>query len=208
MTAVAKTRALLMPKSIASWLVEETTLSFQQIADFCGLHMLEVQAIANGDQSYPAYNPVDQGYLTADEITKGEQNGGYRLVMRSNDLPEAKLRAKGPRYTPIAKRGEKPDAISWLIKNHPELPDAAIIRLIGTTKNTIAAIKNRSHANMINITPRNPVLLGLCRQDELEAAVRKAGGKINQDTELDSTQAEEIIIGGDYETGESVPLED
>ncbi len=205
MATAAKSRTLLMPKSIASWLVEETTLTFQQIADFCGLHMLEVQAIANGDQSYPAYNPIDQHYLTAEEIKKAEADASYKLTMLGSDLPEAALRAKGPRYTPIAKRGEKPDAIAWLLKNHPELPEAAIIRLIGTTKTTIQGIKNRTHISMATIEARNPVLLGLCRQDELEAAVRKAGGKMQHELDAANEDAEPSI---ESVFGSAEPLED
>jgi hypothetical protein len=163
----------LMPKATAVWLVENTALSFEQIAAFCGLHHLEVQAIADGEVAVGmvGLDPVANGQLTKAEIERCEKNPDLRLKLLVPDLPQPAMRSKGPRYTPITKRGDKPDAIAWLVKHHPELSDAQISRLIGTTKPTIAAVRDRTHWNAANIKPRNPVLLGLCSQRELEEAL-------------------------------------
>ncbi|TWB45171.1 DUF1013 domain-containing protein [Nitrospirillum pindoramense] len=166
----------LMPKATAVWLVENTALSFEQIAEFCGMHSLEVQAIADGEVAIGMVgrDPVGNGELTKDEIERCEKNPDLKLQIRIHDLPQPIARAKGPRYTPVTKRGDKPDGIAWLLKNHPELSDAAISRLIGTTKPTIAAVRDKTHWNTSNIKPRSPVLLGLCSQRELEAALSRA----------------------------------
>lgn len=171
---------LLMPKATAVWLVENTKLTFDQIAAFCGLHSLEIQAIADGDVAagMPGLNPVLGGQLTADEITRCEADPAARLEMIKTDLPIPAKRGKGPRYTPVAKRQDKPDAIAWLVKNHPELLDAQVARLMGTTKPTIKAIRDRSHWNIANIKPRHPVALGLCSGPDLEAAIAKAQRRI------------------------------
>jgi hypothetical protein len=168
--------ALLMPKATAVWLIDNTKLSFEQIAEFCQLHSLEVKAIADGEVNIGmvGLNPVLNGQLTKEEIERCEQDATAHLTIRPTSLPEVTTRQKGPRYTPVAKRSEKPDAIAWLIKNHPELSDGQIVRLIGTTKNTITKIRDRSHWNMNNIKPRDPVFLGLCKQGDLNAAVEKA----------------------------------
>ncbi|WP_298373845.1 DUF1013 domain-containing protein [Azospirillum sp.] len=166
----------LMPKATAVWLVENTSLSFEQIAAFCGLHSLEVQAIADGEVAVGmvGLDPVVNGQLTKTEIERCEKNEALRLKLLIVDLPQVTARSKGPRYTPITKRGDKPDAIAWLLKQHPELSDAQTCRLIGTTKPTIAAVRERTHWNAANIKTRNPVLLGLCTQRELEEALALA----------------------------------
>ncbi|UKJ73139.1 DUF1013 domain-containing protein [Azospirillum brasilense] len=177
----------LMPKATAVWLVENTSLTFEQIAAFCGLHSLEVQAIADGEVAVGmvGLDPVANGQLTKGEIERCERNQDLRLKLLVPDLPLPAARSKGPRYTPITKRGDKPDAIAWLLKHHPELSDAQLCRLIGTTKPTIAAVRDRTHWNAPNIKPRNPVLLGLCTQRELEEslalAVRRGGVPLSQE---------------------------
>jgi hypothetical protein len=166
----------LMPKATAVWLVENTTLSFEQIGDFCGLHKLEVQAIADGEvaQGIIGLDPVLNGQLTTEEIKRCEQDPRARLKMVKSDLPQPVMRTKGPRYTPVSKRADKPDAIAYLIKTHPELLDAQIARLLGTTKETIAKVRDRTHWNAANIKPRNPVLAGLTKQSDFDAALRRA----------------------------------
>jgi uncharacterized protein len=166
----------LMPKATAVWLVENTSLSFEQIAAFCGLHSLEVQAIADGEVAVGmvGLDPIVNGQLTKTEIERCEKNEALRLKLLIVDLPQVTARSKGPRYTPITKRGDKPDAIAWLLKQHPELSDAQTCRLIGTTKPTIASVRERTHWNAANIKTRNPVLLGLCTQRELEEALALA----------------------------------
>jgi hypothetical protein len=166
----------LMPKATAVWLVENTSLSFEQIAAFCGMHSLEVQAIADGEVAVGmvGLDPIANGQLTKQEIERCEKNQDLRLKLLVADLPQVASRSKGPRYTPITKRGDKPDAIAWLLKHHPELSDAQLCRLIGTTKPTIAAVRDRTHWNVANIKPRSPVMLGLCSQRELEEALALA----------------------------------
>ena len=164
----------LMPHATASWLVENSSLTFEQIAEFCGLHILEVQAIADDTAAtkLTGRDPVRAGELTHDEIVKGQNDPDYRLQMARE--PDQVRRTKGPRYTPVSKRQDKPDGIAWIIKNHPEVTDGQIGKLIGTTRTTIAAIRDRSHWNIANITPKDPVTLGLTTQRELDAAVAKA----------------------------------
>lgn len=166
----------LMPKATAVWLVENTSLSFEQIAAFCGMHSLEVQAIADGEVAVGmvGLDPIANAQLTKHEIERCEKNQDLRLKLLVADLPQVASRSKGPRYTPITKRGDKPDAIAWLLKHHPELSDAQVCRLIGTTKPTIAAVRDRTHWNVANIKPRGPVMLGLCSQRELEEALALA----------------------------------
>jgi len=169
----------LMPKATAVWLVDNTTLTFDQVAAFCELHPLEVQAIADGDVAggINGADPIANGTLTAEEIKRCEQDRANRLVIAKRDLPKPASRPKGPKYTPVAKRGDKPDGIAWLVKFHPELKDSQIGRLIGTTKPTITAVRERTHWNSQNIKPRNPVLLGLCTQADMDKEVIKSGGK-------------------------------
>ncbi len=166
----------LMPKATAVWLVDNTTLTFDQIAQFCGLHPLEVQGIADGEVAVGIHgmDPVASNELTRAEIERCEKDPAGRLQESKSDLPQPRKRTKGPRYTPVAKRQDKPDGIAWLARHHPELKDSQIARLIGTTKNTIQAVKERSHWNSPNIRPRDPVLLGLCNQTDLNVAVEKA----------------------------------
>lgn len=165
----------LMPKATAVWLVENTALSFEQIADFCGLHELEVKAIADGEVAagMVGLDPVASGQLTKEEIARCEQDQDARLTLLQADLPQPQPRAKGPRYTPVTKRGDKPDGIAWLIKNHPELSDTQICKLIGTTKPTIQSVRDRTHWNTANIKARHPVQLGLCTQRELDEALAR-----------------------------------
>jgi hypothetical protein len=174
-----------MPHATASWLVDNTALSFDQIADFCGLHILEVQAMADdlASSKYTGRDPVHSGELTHDEIEKGQADPAYRLSMHR--APVDVSRTKGPRYTPVSKRQDKPDGIAWIIRNHPEISDAQIGKLIGTTRNTINAIRERSHWNISNIQPKDPVTLGLCSQRELDAAVAKAGKRSGSDADED-----------------------
>jgi uncharacterized protein len=185
----------LMPKATAVWLVENTTLTFHQIADFCGLHELEIQAIADGEVAtgMQGLSPITTHELTAEEIKRCEADANGKLLMTPRDLPAPIARQKGPRYTPIAKRQDKPDAIAWLVKTHPELTDAQISKLVGTTKTTIAKVRDRSHWNMQNIRPRHPLELGLCTSRDLTAAVTaaarkkaKAGGKSEEPAEAAS----------------------
>ena len=167
----------LMPHATASWLVDNTALTFEQIAEFCGLHILEVQAMADdlAASKYTGRDPVRSGELTMDEIEKGQADSNYALAMQK--APVNVSRTKGPRYTPVSKRADKPDGIAWILKNHPEVSDAQIGKLIGTTRNTIAAIRDRSHWNITNIQAKDPVTLGLCSQRELDAIVAKAAKK-------------------------------
>lgn len=162
----------LMPKATAVWLVENTALSFIQIADFCGLHELEIQAIADGDvgMGMQGMDPIANGQLTQAEIDRCSADQTARLKLAKSDNPKPKAHGKGARYTPVSKRQDRPDGIAWLLKNHPELQDVQIAKLLGTTKPTIKAIRDKTHWNSSNITPRNPVTLGLCTEADLEKA--------------------------------------
>ena len=167
----------LMPKATAVWLLENTALSFDQVADFCNLHPLEVKAIADGDaaQGIKGLDPVLTGQLSREEIERGVADPDYRLKLLDPKvrLPETK-RKKGPRYTPVSRRQDRPNAILWLVRNHPELKDSQIMRLVGTTKSTIAAIRERTHWNAANLQPMDPVTLGLCSQLDLDLEVHRA----------------------------------
>ncbi len=166
----------LMPKATAVWLVDNTSLTFEQIAEYCGLHRLEVQGIADGEVAVgiQGLDPVANSQVARQEIERCEKDSSERLKMIKLDLPEPAKRTKGPRYTPVAKRQDKPDAIAWLLRHHPELKESQIAKLIGTTKNTIQAVGERTHWNSPNIRPRDPVLLGLCGQGELNAVIERA----------------------------------
>ena len=179
----------LMPHATASWLVDNTALSFEQIAEFCGLHILEVQAMADdlASSKYTGRDPVHSGELSHEEIEKGQADPAYALKMQR--APVDVSRTKGPRYTPVSKRQDKPDGIAWIIRNHPEISDAQIGRLIGTTRNTINAIRERSHWNIQNIQAKDPVTLGLCSQRELDAAVAKAAKRAPQPEPSDEEEA-------------------
>jgi hypothetical protein len=164
-----------MPKATAVWLVDNTTLSFTQISEFCGLHDLEVQAIADGEVAIGMVgrDPIANGELTKEEIARCEADPEAKLRLLTHDRPQPTPRAGGPRYTPVAKRQDRPDAIAWLLKSHPELQDAQIAKLVGSTKSTIQAVRDRTHWNTPNIKPRDPVTLGLCTLRDLNAALDK-----------------------------------
>jgi hypothetical protein len=168
--------APLMPKATAVWLVDNTTMSFDQIAAFCKLHPLEVKAIADGDaaQGIKGLDPVQAGELIKEEIDKAEADPGYRMKISDPKVRVPEVKRRGPRYTPVSKRQDRPNAIQWLVRNHPELKDAQIMRLVGTTKPTIQAIRDRTHWNSAALQPIDPVTLGLCTQLELDMEVRKA----------------------------------
>jgi len=166
----------LMPKATAVWLVENTALSFEQIADFCGLHPLEIQAVADGEVAagIVGLDPVANGQLTRAEIVRCEANPDAVMRINATDYPQPRAKSKGARYTPVSKRQDRPDAIAWILKHHPELSDSQICKLIGTTKPTIQSVRDKTHWNATNIKPRNPVTLGLCTEPELEKAVTLA----------------------------------
>lgn len=178
----------LMPKATAVWLVENTALTFDQIAAFCGLHILEVKGIADDEVAtgMQGLDPVMNGQLTADEIARCEADPSARLQMLVPNIPMPEARTKGPRYTPVAKRQEKPDAIAWLLRNHPELTDGQICRLIGTTKPTIQQIRDRSHWNASNLRPRSPVELGMCTYQELIDALKLATERMNRNRDANA----------------------
>ncbi|KAA2235021.1 DUF1013 domain-containing protein [Salinarimonas soli] len=168
----------LMPKATAVWLVENTSLSFDQIADFCKLHPLEVKGIADGEVAagIKGLDPVSTGQLTREEIERVQSNPDQRLKMATPKvkLPEMKRTRKGPRYTPVSRRHDRPNAILWLLRNHPELKDAQIMRLVGTTKTTIQQVRERTHWNSASLTPMDPVTLGLCSQIDLDFEVQRS----------------------------------
>ncbi|WP_045387243.1 DUF1013 domain-containing protein [Falsirhodobacter sp. alg1] len=169
----------LMAKATAVWLVDNTTLSFKQIADFCGMHELEVQGIADGDVAagVKGFDPVANNQLDAAEIDKAQASPMYRMKLKFNAAAQGEDKRRGPRYTPLSKRQDRPNAILWLVKFHPELTDAQISKLVGTTKPTILSIRERTHWNIASMTPIDPVALGLCRQTELDMIVQQAARK-------------------------------
>lgn len=175
----------LMPKATAVWLVENTALSFEQIAEFCGMHPLEVQGIADGEvaQGVRGVDPIAANQITAEEIKRGEADNSVRLQIAQTAKQYINQKTKGARYTPVARRGEKPDAIAWLVKYYPTMSDAQIGKLVGTTKNTIQAVRTKSHWNTANIKPRDPVLLGLCSQTHLDAATAKIKPAVTNEAE-------------------------
>ena len=166
----------LMPKATAVWLVENTSLTFEQIADFCGMHVLEVQAIADGEVAtgIVGLDPIANGQLTKEEIDKVAANPKLRLKMAPTPEAMPKAKSRGPRYTPVSKRQERPDAVAWLLRQYPELTDAQICKLVGTTKATINAVRGKTHWKATNIKPHDPVDLGMCSLEELHAAVQRA----------------------------------
>jgi uncharacterized protein len=178
-------RRPLMPKATAVWLVENTALSFDQIAEFCGLHPLEVKGIADGEvaQGIKGMDPVTSGQLTREEIARAEKDGKYKLHLAESkvQLPPLPQTRKGPRYTPVSRRHDRPNAVLWILRNHPELKDSQIMRLVGTTKPTIAQIRDRTHWNSAQLTPQDPVTLGLCSQVDLDAEVKKAARRTGGD---------------------------
>lgn len=185
--------SILMPKATAVWLIDNTSLTFDQIADFCELHPLEVKGIADGEvaENMRGVDPVSQGELTREEIEKGEADSNYKLKQpapKHAEIPQPKR--KGARYTPVSRRSERPDAIAWFLRNHPEISDAQISKLIGTTKTTIEAVRSRSHWNSANIKPVDPVTLGLTSQIELDEIVAKAAAK-REKMEAERAQSKE-----------------
>jgi hypothetical protein len=177
-------RAPLMPKATAVWLVDNTSLTFEQIAKFCGLHVLEVKGIADGDVAHgiKGMDPISSGQLSREEIAKAAINPSHRLKLSEPkvEVPEVKTK-RGPRYTPVSRRQDRPNAILWLLKSHPELKDSQIMRLVGTTKPTIIAIRERGHWNSPNLVAQDPVTLGLCSQIDLDAEVKKAAGRLERE---------------------------
>ncbi|PPJ45115.1 DUF1013 domain-containing protein [Rhizobium sp. KAs_5_22] len=169
-------QTLLMPKATAVWLVDNTALSFDQIAQFCKLHPLEVKAIADGEaaQGIKGLDPIATGQLSRDEIARAEKDVNHKLKLSEPKVRVPDSKRRGPRYTPVSKRQDRPNAILWLVRNHPELKDAQISRLVGTTKSTIEQIRDRTHWNSTNLTPMDPVTLGLCSQIDLDMEVEKA----------------------------------
>lgn len=189
-----RTEGLLMPKATAVWLIDNTGLTFKQIAAFTGLHAIEVQALADEEVGLGIVgrNPVENREVTQEELSKAEADPAYQMIYAKSDLPSVKSRSKGPRYTPVSKRGDKPDAIAYVLKHHPEITDAQIVKLIGTTKPTINAIRERTHQNIQSIKPRHPVDLGLCTYKELQAAIKKglrAQGKTDEEIEQQHNKA-------------------
>lgn len=197
----------IMAKATAVWLVDNTTLSFKQIADFCGLHELEVQGIADGDVAtgVKGFDPVTNNQLTQEEIDAAEKNPQHALKLKYNAAAVGEEKRRGPRYTPLSKRQDRPASILWLVKFHPELSDGQISKLVGTTKPTIQAIRERTHWNISNIQPIDPVALGLCKQSELDAVVQKAAakkakeGEVMSDEERRKLVSTEQSLGGDTE---------
>ncbi len=172
----------LMPKATAVWLIDKTALTFTQIAEFCGMHPLEVQAIADGEvaQGINGYDPVANHQVTAAEIRRCEADADARLKLLPSASPLPK-KSRGGRYTPVAKRNDRPDAIAYLLRHFPQISEAQVIKLLGTTKDTIAKVRDRRHWNSANIKPRDPVILGLCSQTDLNAAVGAANERLARD---------------------------
>jgi len=186
-----------MPKATAVWLVDNTSLTFEQIAEFCGLHVLEVKGIADGDVAHgiKGMDPISSGQLSRDEIAKAEEDTSHRLKLAEAkvEVPEVKTK-RGPRYTPVSRRQDRPNAILWLLRNHPELKDSQIMRLVGTTKPTIIAIRDRTHWNSPGLVAQDPVTLGLCSQTDLDAEVKKAAKRLEKkDTGAEPAKAGTLI---------------
>jgi len=186
----------IMSKATAVWLVDNTTISFKQIADFCDLHELEVQGIADGEVAagVKGFDPITNNQLTQEEITKAENDPLHKLKLKFNPAAVGEEKRRGPRYTPLSKRQDRPAAILWLVKFHPELSDGQISKLVGTTKPTIQSIRERTHWNISNIQPVDPVALGLTKQSELDAAVQKAAAKKAKDGEVMSDDERRKLV--------------
>lgn len=186
----------LMARATAVWLIDNTTLTFKQVGDFCGLHELEVQGIADGDvdAGVRGFDPVTNNQIELAEIRKGEADPLYKLKLKFNVAALGEEKRRGPRYTPLSKRQDRPAAIYWLVKFHPELTDGQISKLVGTTKPTIQTIRERTHWNINNLEPIDPVALGLCRQTELDAAVAKANErKLKDGTAMDDDERRKLV---------------
>ena len=169
----------LMPKATAVWLIDKTGLTFEQIAEFCGMHPLEVQAIADGEvaQGIMGYDPVANSQVTAEDIKRCEADPNARLRIMAAAMPAPK-KTRGGRYTPVAKRNDRPDAIAFLLRNYPQLSELQLSKLLGTTKETIQKVRERSHWNSANIKPRDPIILGLCKQSDLNEAITQANERL------------------------------
>ncbi len=193
----------IMAKATAVWLVDNTTLTFKQIADFCGLHELEVQGIADGDVAagVKGFDPIANNQLTQDEIDKAIADKRHKLKLKHNAAAVGEEKRRGPRYTPLSKRQDRPASILWLVKFHPELSDGQISKLVGTTKPTINAIRDRTHWNIQNIQPIDPVALGLCKQSELDAAVQKANAKRAKEGEVMSDDERRKLVSTEQSLG-------
>jgi hypothetical protein len=189
-SALKNTPKLLMPKASAVWLIDNTVLTFAQIATFTGLTEIEIEALANGEigLGLVGRNPIEHHELTAEEIERCEKDPSTELRLSKTDLPQVKMRAKGPRFTPVSKRGDKPDAIFYILKYNPEISDAQICKLVGTTKPTIKNIRDKTHPNMTNIKARHPADLGLCSYTEFETAVEKGLRVQGKDPEVVKAQ--------------------
>lgn len=200
--------APLMPKATAVWLVDNTSLSFDQIADFCKLHPLEVRAIADGEsaQGIKGMDPISSGQLSRNELEKAQEDQNYKLKLAETRVKISVAKRKGPRYTPVSKRQDRPNAIRWLLRNHPELKDAQIIRLVGTTKTTIEAIRDGTHWNSANLTPLDPVTLGLCTQISLDMEVQKANKDRPADAPTETTET--LLPASDTQEAEVIGAEE
>lgn len=177
------TNTPLMPKATAVWLIENTALTFEQIAIFCGIHFLEIQALANqeGSINIMGFDPIASSQLSLDEITRCENDASARLMIREAVTVESVLGKKKTKYTPVSKRQDRPDAIAWLLKFHPEISEVAITKLLGTTKQMVRAVKTKTHWNTAQIKPRHPVQLGFCSNAELESAIKLFAAKLPTD---------------------------
>lgn len=198
----------IMARATAVWLVDNTTLTFKQVADFCEFHELEVQGIADGDVAtgVKGFDPIANNQLTAEEIKSGEANPLYKLKLKFNASAVGEEKRRGPRYTPLSKRQDRPASIYWLVKFHPELTDGQISKLVGTTKPTIQAIRERTHWNIGNIQPIDPVALGLCKQIELDTQVQKAAAKRAKEGDVMSDDERRKLVSTEQSLGmESAP---
>lgn len=193
----------IMAKATAVWLVDNTTISFKQIADFVGLHELEVQGIADGDvaQGVKGFDPIANNQLTQEEIDAAQDNPLHKIQLKFNAAAQGEEKRRGPRYTPLSKRQDRPASILWLVKFHPELTDGQVSKLVGTTKPTIQAIRERTHWNIANIQPIDPVALGLCKQSELDMAVQKAAAKKAAAGEVMSDDERRMLVSTEQSLG-------
>ena len=208
---------LLMPKATAVWLVDNTALTFEQIGHFCSLHHLEVKSIADGDsaQGIKGLDPISTGQLSKDDIKAAEADPKIRLKLLDPKVKVPELKKKGPRYTPVSRRQDRPSAILWLVRSHPELKDAQIIRLVGTTKSTISAIRDRTHWNISNLQPLDPVTLGICSQIDLDFEVEKAAKYLPkvpegeaEDTLLPASETQSMESVADPQVAEDVSADE
>lgn len=193
----------IMARATAVWLVDNTTLTFKQVADFCEFHELEVQGIADGDVAagVKGFDPIANNQLTAEEIKRGEDNPLYKLKLKYNASAVGEEKRRGPRYTPLSKRQDRPASILWLVKFHPELTDGQVSKLVGTTKPTIQAIRERTHWNIGNIQPIDPVALGLCKQVELDFEVQKAAAKRAKEGDVMSDDERRKLVSTEQSLG-------